>query len=78
MRSIRAGAMSTSYAWYPDDYNFGPWLGRLQDFERDLAELIGRDVDVVLPSALNNRWFCREAEKTRTVVYEAGEVREVA
>ena len=65
-------------AWYPDDYDFGPWLGRLQDFERDLAELLERDVDVVLPSALNNKWFRREAEKTRTVVYEVDGVREVA
>lgn len=65
-------------AWYPEGYDFGPWLGRLQDFERDLAELLGRDVDVVMISALSNKWFRREAEKTRTVVYEAGGVRQVA
>ncbi len=65
-------------ATYPEDYDFGRLLGRLQDFERDLAELLDRDVDVVLPSALNNKWFRREAEKTRTVVFDASEVAQVA
>lgn len=65
-------------AAYPEGYDFGPWLGRLQDFERDLAELLGRDVDVVMVSALNNKWFRREAEKTRTVVYDASEITQVA
>jgi predicted nucleotidyltransferase len=65
-------------ATYPDGYDFGPWLGRLQDFEAALAELLGRDVDVVMISALRNKWFRREAEKTRTVIYDASEVSQVA
>jgi len=65
-------------ATYPDGYDSGPWLGRLQDFERDLAELLGRVVDVVMISALNNKWFRREAEKTRTVVYEVDANRALA
>ncbi len=65
-------------ATYPEDYDFGPWLGRLQDFEAALADLLGRDVDVVTISALNNKWFRREAEKTRTVVYDASEISQVA
>lgn len=63
---------------YPDGYDFGPWIGRFQDLEADLAALLGRDVDLVMTSALRNRWFAREAAKTRTVIYDASEVSEVA
>jgi uncharacterized protein len=63
---------------YPDGYDFGPWLGRFQDLERALAAELGRDVDLVMTSALRNRWFAREATKTRTVIYDASEVSEVA
>lgn len=63
---------------YPPDYDFGPWLTRFQEFEDALAELLGRDVDLVMTSALRNRWFEREAAKTRTVIYDASEIPEVA
>jgi predicted nucleotidyltransferase len=63
---------------YPPDYDFGPWLARLQDLERALGQLLGRDVDLVMTSALRNKWFRREADKTRTVIYDASEVAEVA
>jgi predicted nucleotidyltransferase len=63
---------------YPPDYDFGPWLARFQDLEAALAELLGRDVDLVMTSALNNRWFRREADKTRAVVYDASKIPEVA
>ena len=56
---------------YPPDYGFGPWIARFQDLERDLAELLGRDVDLVMTSALRNDWFRREAAKTRVTVYGA-------
>lgn len=56
---------------YPDDYDFGPWIGRLQDLERNLATEPGRDVDLVMTSALKNRWFKRTAELTRMVIYDA-------
>jgi predicted nucleotidyltransferase len=46
--------------------------------EADLAALLGRDVDLVMTSALRNRWFAREAAKTRTVIDDASEVSEVA
>ncbi len=39
---------------YPPNYDFGPWMGRLQDLEADLAALLGRDVDLVMVSALRN------------------------
>ena len=63
---------------YPPDYDFGPWLARFQDFEDALADLLGRDVDLVMTSALRNRWFDREAVKTRTVIYDASQDAEAA
>jgi predicted nucleotidyltransferase len=63
---------------YPPNYDFGPWLARYQDLEADLASLLGVDVDLVMMSALRNRRFAREAAKTRTVIYDASEVAEVA
>jgi len=63
---------------YPPGYDFGPWLSRLQDFEADLSALLGRKVDLITTAALENRWFRREAETTRTVIYDAAHVAEVA
>lgn len=63
---------------YPPDYDFGPWLARFQELEEALADALTCDVDLVMTSALNNRWFAREAAKTRTVIYDASEVSEVA
>ena len=63
---------------YPPDYDFGPWLGRLQDLEADMARLLGRDVDLVMVSALDNTWFRREADKTRQVIFDAAAHAEVA
>lgn len=63
---------------YPPDYDFGPWLGRLQDLEADLAHLLGRRVDLVMVSALENAWFRREADKTRLVIFDATAHAEVA
>ena len=63
---------------YPEGYDFGPWLARLQDLEEALARELGRDVDVVTVAALGNKWFRREAEKTRAVIYDASEVAQSA
>jgi predicted nucleotidyltransferase len=63
---------------YPPGYDFGPWLARHQDLEADLAALLGRDVDLVMMSALRKDGFRREADRTRTVVYDAGAVADVA
>jgi uncharacterized protein len=63
---------------YPPGYDYGAWMGRVQDLEAELATLLGRKVDLVLNSALENRWFRREAAKTREVVYDAAEDAEVA
>lgn len=63
---------------YPPGYDFGPWLARHQDLEEALANLLGRKVDLVMTSALRNKWFRREAQKTRRVIYDASEVADVA
>ena len=59
---------------YPPDYDYGPWLARIQDLEAELAALLGREVDLVTTTALRNARFRNEAEKTRTVVYDASKV----
>jgi predicted nucleotidyltransferase len=63
---------------YPEGYDFGPWLARFQDFEKALSAALGLKVDLVMTSALRNRWFRREAAKTRTVIYDASQISEVA
>lgn len=63
---------------YPRGYDFGPWLARHQDLEADLSGLLGRDVDLVMMAALRKERFRREADKTRTVIYDAGAVEDVA
>ena len=56
---------------FPPEYDFGPWLSRLSQFERSLTNLFGRRVDLIMPSALRNPWFRREAEKARITLYDA-------
>ena len=63
---------------FPDDYDYGPWLARLQDFETELAEVIGGRVDVVLSSVLRKPRFRAEADKTRRVIFNASKIADVA
>lgn len=63
---------------YPPDYDFGPWLSKHLSLEEELSYLLGRKVDVVMIDAALNKWFRREADKTRTVVFDGPKVAEVA
>ena len=63
---------------YPPEYDFGPWLTRYFALEEALATLLGRKVDLVMIKAMENKRFRREATKTRTAVYDASKVAEVA
>jgi uncharacterized protein len=65
---------------FPKDYDFGPWLGRLFDFRRALAELLGRPVDLVMADApaMRRKWFRRLADETRTVIYDASQIAALA
>lgn len=62
---------------FPQGYDYGPWLGRVQDLEAALATLLGRDVDLVMSHALRKPQFAAEAAKTRTVIYDATTIADV-
>mgnify|MGYP001600995542 CR=1 FL=1 len=49
----------------------GPWLRHYFEFQAELVRLFGRPVDLVLAAAVRNRYFQREVERTRTVLYAA-------
>jgi len=63
---------------YPPEYDYGPWVSRHFALEEALAELLDRDVDLVMISALKRDRFRREADKTRTSIYVSAEVVDVA
>ena len=63
---------------FEEGVSLGPWLSRLTELKDALAELIGRDIDLVTPAALRESNFRAEAEKTLMTVYEEREVAEVA
>ncbi len=50
---------------YPPGYDYGPWISRHLDLEADLARVLARDVDLIMTSALRNKYFEREAAKPR-------------
>lgn len=62
----------------PDGFDFGQWGSRFFSIEERLSDLLGRDVDVVTPKALRNHWFRHEANKTRTEIFNAANISEVA
>jgi predicted nucleotidyltransferase len=53
------------------EQQLGPWLRHYFEFQAELARLFGRPVDLVLSTAVRNRYFQRELERTRTVLYAA-------
>lgn len=55
---------------YPSGYDFGLWLSRFQELEEELARVLGRNVHLVMTSALNNPGFAAEAAQTRTVIHD--------
>lgn len=59
---------------YPEEYDFGPWLGRHFDLRDDLIQVLGPRVDLVLSDALRHDWFREEIESTREVLYDAATV----
>ena len=54
----------------PDQY-LGPWLAHYFDFQAALEKLLGRKVDLVMPSAMKNPYFIREVNRTRSPLYAA-------
>ena len=49
----------------------GPWMARYFDLKREMERLLGREVDLVMLSALRNPYFLREVNRTRKLVYAA-------
>ena len=53
------------------EQQLGPWLRHYFEFQSELARVFGRPVDLVLSTAVRNRYFQRELERTRIVLYAA-------
>jgi hypothetical protein len=51
--------------------DLGPWLERYFAFRNALSEVVGYPVDLVMSSAMKNRHFIREANRTRKLIYAA-------
>lgn len=56
---------------YPEGYDFGFFLKHFQDLEANLAEVLGRPAQLVMTNALRKDSFRRNADVTRTTVYDA-------
>jgi uncharacterized protein len=56
--------------FFPEQ-ELGPWLRHYFEFQAELARLFGRPVDLVLSAAVRSRYFQREMDRTRTVLYAA-------
>jgi predicted nucleotidyltransferase len=56
---------------YPPDYDYGPWMGRVQDFEERLSDLFGRRVDLIIAKEFRNPYFARSVEQSRRLLYAA-------
>ena len=66
--STRVAAISTSSSSFRRDTILVLGSRALSQFERSLTNLFGRRVDLIMPSALRNPWFRREAEKARSTL----------
>jgi hypothetical protein len=51
--------------------DLGPWLAEYFDLRDELARLLGRPIDLVMPSAMRNSYFIREVNRTRELLYAA-------
>lgn len=51
------------------EQSLGPWLSHYFDFRQSLVDLFGYPVDLVMASAMKNRHFVREANRTRQLLY---------
>jgi predicted nucleotidyltransferase len=53
------------------DRHLGPWLRDYFALQKELTQLFGRPVDLVMANAARNAHFHRELDRTRTLVYAA-------
>lgn len=56
---------------YPEDYDFGPWASRLTGLQEALANLLGRDVDLIMTRAIRKKYFLQSINETREILSAA-------
>jgi len=56
---------------FEPETNLGPWLSVYFDLKRDLEAMFGCNVDLVMPAAMKNRYFIREVDQSRQLLYGA-------
>lgn len=56
---------------YPKGYDYEPWLKRYFALQDQLADLLGREVDLVINTTFENRFFVRSLNASRTELYAA-------
>ncbi len=56
---------------YPENYEYGPWMGRYFRLKELLAALLERDVDLVINTTFDNRYFVRALNASRKELYAA-------
>jgi uncharacterized protein len=57
--------------------DLGPWMKHYFDLKGELSRLYQREVDLVMFDALRNDQVRRQAEKTRTLIYDGSKDGEV-
>lgn len=55
----------------PEEFDFGPWASRYQEFANRLCLILGRNVDVVMASAVRKPRFIDAIAASRTLLYAA-------
>ncbi len=63
---------------YPAGYRFGYFGSRLFELEERLSEALGRQAHLIMTPALRNVGFAAEASRTRTKIYDATKIPDVA
>ena len=56
---------------FAQEQDLGPWMSHYFAFKEALQTLLGRPVDLVMPEAMKNPYFIRDANKTRRPIYAA-------
>jgi predicted nucleotidyltransferase len=63
---------------YPEGYRFGYFGSRLFELEERLTDTLNRPAHLVMTSALRNTYFNAEASRTRTEIFDAAKIPDVA
>lgn len=58
---------------YPEDYDYGPWMGRSQELERELRWTMGHPIDLVEDRQVKEPAFRAAVETSRVRIFDASE-----